>query len=132
MSTERNSIINDIAEVITQLLMPARPYTREEVLERPSPVLKVPGIYAWYFDELPPGVDVRGCHTIPEGMLLYVGIAPKEPPRNGTRPSTQTLWHRIRYHYRGNAEGSTLRLTLGCHLASTQTSPSAGSAAEPD
>ncbi|MDQ0825591.1 hypothetical protein QFZ60_001764 [Arthrobacter sp. B2I5] len=119
MSTERNSIINDIAEVITQLLMPARLYTREEVLERPSPVLKVPGIYAWYFDELPPGVDVRGCHTIPEGVLLYVGIAPKEPPRNGTRPSTQTLWHRIRYHYRGNAEGSTLRLTLGCHLAST-------------
>lgn len=88
------------------------------VLERPSPVPKVPGIYGWYFDELPPGVDARGCHTIPEGVLLYVGIAPKEPPRNGTRPSTQTLWHRIRYHYRGNAEGSTLRLTLGCHLAS--------------
>ncbi|WP_376766154.1 GIY-YIG nuclease family protein [Arthrobacter mobilis] len=49
--------------------------------------------------------------------MLYIGIAWKEPPRNGTRPSTQTLWHRIRYHYRGNAEGSTLRLTLGCHLA---------------
>jgi hypothetical protein len=36
---------------------------------------------------------------------------------NGKRPSTQSLWHRIRYHYRGNAEGSTLRLTLGCLLA---------------
>jgi hypothetical protein len=35
----------------------------------------------------------------------------------GKRPSTQSLWHRIRYHYRGNAEGSTLRLTLGCLLA---------------
>jgi hypothetical protein len=29
----------------------------------------------------------------------------------------KTLWHRIRYHYQGNAEGSTLRLTLGCLLA---------------
>lgn len=50
-------------------------------------------------------------------MLLYVGIAPKAPPRNGRPPSSQRLCHRVRYHYRGNAEGSTLRLTLGCLLA---------------
>jgi hypothetical protein len=31
--------------------------------------------------------------------------------------SRQTLRFRIRYHYRGNAEGSTLRLTLGCLLS---------------
>src|SRR5262249_41574394 len=31
--------------------------------------------------------------------------------------STQTLRTRIRYHYTGNAEGSTLRKTLGCLLA---------------
>ncbi|NKX55950.1 GIY-YIG nuclease family protein [Arthrobacter mobilis] len=114
-----DSTISDNIAVIRQLLAPARLYTREEVLGRPSPAPRASGIYAWYFDELPPGVDVRGCHVIPEGVLLYVGIAPKEPPRNGTRPSTQTLWHRIRYHYRGNAYGSTLRLTLGCHLAGT-------------
>jgi hypothetical protein len=29
----------------------------------------------------------------------------------------RTLRHRIRYHMRGNAYGSTLRLTLGCLLA---------------
>lgn len=29
----------------------------------------------------------------------------------------QTLHQRVRYHYTGNAEGSTLRLTLGCLLA---------------
>lgn len=34
-------------------------------------------------------------------------------------PSKQTLRSRIRYHYRGNAAGSTLRLTLGCLLAET-------------
>ena len=102
---------------LAQLLGSSSLVTREEVLQRSSPVPKVAGVYAWYFDEVPPGVDVRDCHVIPEGVMLYVGIAPKEPPRNGASPSTQTLWNRIRYHYRGNAYGSTLRLTLGCHLA---------------
>jgi hypothetical protein len=109
----------DYTAELEQLLRPSRLFTREEALQRSSPVPKVSGIYAWYFDEVPPGVDVRNCHIIPEGVMLYVGIAPKQPPRNGASPSTQTLWNRIRYHYRGNAYGSTLRLTLGCHLAET-------------
>jgi hypothetical protein len=45
--------------------------------------------------------------------LLYVGISPKPPSAVGT-PSRQTLRSRLRYHFRGNAEGSTLRLSLGC------------------
>lgn len=49
--------------------------------------------------------------------LLYAGISPRHPPANGARPSKQSLLHRVRYHFRGNAEGSTLRLTLGCLLA---------------
>ena len=36
---------------------------------------------------------------------------------NGAPVSRQRLRDRIRYHYRGNAEGSTLRPTLGCLLA---------------
>ncbi|WP_406377881.1 GIY-YIG nuclease family protein [Streptomyces sp. NBC_00197] len=32
------------------------------------------------------------------------------------RTSTQNLRKRVRCHYRGNAAGSTLRLTLGCLL----------------
>ncbi|MFF7839303.1 GIY-YIG nuclease family protein [Streptomyces ossamyceticus] len=32
------------------------------------------------------------------------------------RTSTQNLRKRVRYHYRSNAAGSTLRLTLGCLL----------------
>ena len=50
-------------------------------------------------------------------VLLYVGISPGPPPRNGKAPSSQNLYRRIRDHYTGNAEGSSLRLTLGCHLA---------------
>jgi hypothetical protein len=55
--------------------------------------------------------------TVEGAVLLYVGISPKAPPADGRRTSRQTLRNRIRYHYGGNAEGSTLRLTLGCLLA---------------
>lgn len=55
---------------------------------------------------------MRGDRT-----LLYVGISPKAPPLNGKPPSRQTMRSRVRYHYTGNAEGSTLRLTLGVLLA---------------
>jgi len=51
-------------------------------------------------------------------VLLYVGSSPKAQPKNGAKPSSQSLRTRVRYHYRGNAEGSTLRLTLGCLLSS--------------
>ncbi|WP_373283393.1 GIY-YIG nuclease family protein [Streptomyces prunicolor] len=47
------------------------------------------------------------------GRLLYVGIAPRHM---ANRTSTQNLRKRVRYHYRGNAAGSTLRLTLGSLL----------------
>ena len=42
--------------------------------------------------------------------LLYVGISPKD------KNSTQDLRKRIKTHFNGNAEGSTLRLTLGVLL----------------
>ena len=63
------------------------------------------------------GVPTANCRFQDGLTLLYTGIAPKAPPQNGRNPSSQSLWDRIRYHYRGNAEGSTLRLTLGCLLA---------------
>src|SRR5262245_55522729 len=66
---------------------------------------------------IPSGVPTGDCLTVNGVTLLYVGIAPKASPSGGGKPSSQSLWHRIRYHYRGNAEGSTLRLTLGCLLA---------------
>jgi hypothetical protein len=100
-----------------RLLSPAVVWTREEVLARPSPVPAEPGVYAWYFDDPPLGVPPRGCHTTDDGVLLYIGISPKAPSLNGVRPSRQSIRSRIRYHYRGNAAGSTLRLTLGSLLA---------------
>jgi hypothetical protein len=73
-------------------------------------------VYAWYFDELPAAeIEAGGCHHAHALPLLYVGTSPKRPPASGT-PSGQNLRKRVRFHYRGNAYGSTLRLTLGCLL----------------
>jgi hypothetical protein len=96
---------------------PERLWSREEVLSRPCPVPTKAGLYAWYFDQVPTGPDVRGCSVHEGKTLLYIGISPKAPPRNGRPASRQRLSNRVRYHYRGNAEGSTLRLTLGCLLS---------------
>ena len=103
--------------VIASLLRPDRLWSAAEIVNGFAHVPKAAGVYAWYFDEVPPGVPTSGCHTSPDGqVLLYVGIAPKAVKATA-RPSTRTLRERLRDHLMGNAEGSTLRLTLGCLLA---------------
>lgn len=90
----------------TALVSPDRLWSAQEVLVRPSPVPAAAGVYGWHFTQ-PPHPDLEA------GRLLYVGIAPRYM---ANRTSTQNLRKRVRYHYRGNAAGSTLRLTLGCLL----------------
>ena len=92
-------------------------WSRTQVLTRPSPVPAAPGLYGWFFRAIPPGVDVDGCRVVDGLTLLYVGISPKAPPANGRAPSRSTRRQRLQTHYAGNAEGSTLRKTLGCLLA---------------
>lgn len=100
---------------LSLLLSPARLWSRHEVLTTAC-VPRSSGVYAWFFRDVPPLVPIEGC-IVQDGLtLLYGGIAPKAPPKNGTKASERTLWHRVRYHMRGNAYGSTLRLTLGCLL----------------
>lgn len=112
-----HSLILDKNQVQDLLLQPNHLWSRQEVLDRPCPVPKAPGVYAWYFKEVPPGVPTDNCFHYQDYTLLYVGISPKAPPKNGAKPSSQMLRDRVVYHYRGNAEGSTLRLTLGCLLS---------------
>lgn len=95
-----------------------RPYTRDEVFDSPCPIDRVAGAYGWWFRTIPGPIDTRGCEERDGLTLLYVGISPSRPPTNGRPPSRQTIYDRIRYHYSGNAEGSTLRKTLGVLLAS--------------
>jgi hypothetical protein len=104
-------------DALATVLRPTRVWSSGVVLQRPCPVPACPGVYGWYFKELPYPIDTRGCVVLGDLTLLYVGISPKAPPRDGRVGSQQTLRSRIRYHYRGNAEGSTLRLTLGCLLS---------------
>ena len=105
------------APLQSALLNPVRLSTPAEILTKPCPAPKAPGVYAWYFRNLLPAAETAGCHAFKEFHLLYVGIAPTTPPRNGRPPSSQTLRSRIQYHLRGNAEGSSIRLSLGCLLA---------------
>lgn len=92
---------------IDALLSPSKLWTRSEVVDsRPSPVPKSAGVYAWYFAQVPGRIDVSRCHVHDGLPMLYTGIAPKKPYADGRR-SKQTLHDRVRYHYTGNAEGST-------------------------
>jgi hypothetical protein len=101
------------------LLKPQKLWTRAEILGNPCPVPKVPGVYAWYFQAIPSQVPIAHCHVHNDFILLYIGISPKKPPQNGKPPSRHTIYNRLRYHLKGNAKGSTLRLTLGCLLSDT-------------
>ena len=104
-------------KIIETLTSSARLWSRAEVPATPCPVPPRSGVYAWFFQELPPPLDENGCLMRDGLCLLYVGISPKRPPRNGKPPSRGTLRSRIQNHFRGDAKGSTLRLTLGCLLA---------------
>lgn len=85
--------------------------SRSAVLSKPSPVPTERGLYAWFFKEIPGITPVDGCVVKDNLTLLYLGISPKN------ETSKANLRKRITYHYRGNAEGSTLRQTLGVLLA---------------
>jgi hypothetical protein len=96
----------------------AAAHTRENVLVSPCPVPPAPGIYGWWFRRLPTELlNADGCLKRSGLTLLYTGISPKRRPTNSRPLSKQTLRNRIRYHYSGSAEGSTLRKTLGILLS---------------
>jgi GIY-YIG catalytic domain-containing protein len=88
-----------------------RLYSPAAILARPCPIPARAGLYGWFFATIPPGIDAAGTCERDGSRLLYVGIS----PRRAT--SSQTLRSRLRAYCRGDAYGSTLRLTVGCLLA---------------
>lgn len=109
--------MKDISE---QLKHPQILASRNQVIGKTSIVPKVAGIYAWYFKDLPSkDIDYKNCWVQQDAYLLYVGISPRKPPRNGKPPSKETLRSRIRTHMRGNSSSSTLRYSIGCLLSQT-------------
>jgi hypothetical protein len=105
------------SDEVAGFVNPVQVYSCEDVLGHPAPVPAHDGVYGWWFRKLPPLVVADACRQHEGLRLLYAGISPNRPPLNGRSPSKQTLRKRIKYHYTGNAEGSTLRKTLGCLLA---------------
>ncbi|NKQ36882.1 MAG: GIY-YIG nuclease family protein [Chloroflexi bacterium] len=94
------------------ILAPSKMWSRSEVLnQKPCPVPQESGVYAWYFKQIPSIVPVQDCHRYNDLALLYVGIAPSKPA------SSNNLRNRIRIHFRGDADSSTLRQSIGCLLA---------------
>ena len=96
------------------IIAPSVLHSRHSILSTPSLPPSVPGVYAWFFKDLPGSVPVDGCITKDSLTLLYVGIS---PDKIGKPNSKQNLRTRITTHFRGNAEGSTLRRSLGVLLS---------------
>lgn len=101
----------DIKEYI-EIAEPCKYWSRAEILVRPCPVPRLPGVYGWYFREIPPGVPTEHCISHDGLTLYYVGIAPSQ----GVEPAGQNLASRIYTHLCRTARRSTLRLSLGCLL----------------
>lgn len=99
-----------VENLIHDLVYSGRLHTCPELNKSDSIPPQAAGVYAWFFASVPANVPTEGCIQREGKTLLYVGISPGSPM------SEETLSSRIRFHYLGHAEGSTLRLTLGCLL----------------
>src|SRR5262245_901016 len=93
-----------------QLLHSSQLYSWRQLEAEPALLPPVSGVYGWFFRSVPSVVPTQRCFTRDGMTLLYVGVAPGRPT------SSETLRSRLRFHYLRHAEGSTLRLTLGCLL----------------
>ncbi|MEI7657777.1 MAG: hypothetical protein WCK33_06890 [Phycisphaerae bacterium] len=105
-----------MSDVTVDDLVHAPPFAWEALQHDAARPPSAAGCYAWWFRESPGATPIGQAVTRHGLVLLYVGISPRSRPSD-VKPSKQHLRSRIRYHYRGNAEGSTLRLSLGCLLS---------------
>ena len=100
--------------MLDSIFSPAIVYSRLDLQETPRIIPAENGIYFWWIKSLPDIVPLDDCVKFGEYYLVYSGIS---PDKKGKPNSKSTLRTRLRTHYFGNAEGSTLRRTLGILLA---------------
>ena len=96
-----------------ELITLERLYSCQKIFSKPSPIPEISGVYGWFFKDVPPFVLTEGCIRHQNMTLLYIGISPDKKNKPQSR---QHLKKRITNHYAGNAEGSTLRRSLGILL----------------
>src|ERR1700726_1191546 len=80
-----------VTDEIGPFVGPDRVFSRDDVLSRPSPVPSKDGVYGWSFRCLRPLVVASSCCRHQYLTLLYAGISPDRPPRNGRLASKQNL-----------------------------------------
>lgn len=112
-----NKMRLDSKQVIEKLSNPKKLFYYKDLDFVNNPP-KEPGVYAFYFDQLPYD-DIKGvgdCNKVGGWILMYVGISPEEGSISGN------INERIKSHF-GNVKSglSTLRLTLGCLLMKSHT-----------
>jgi hypothetical protein len=94
-------------EATKQAVLSTAPLYAWHDLQSDSTLLpKSPGFYAWFFTDPPDEVPIGDCCARDRAYLVYLGIA----------SSKRSLRDRVREHFTMNAEGSTLRKSLGCLL----------------
>lgn len=102
---------------LASLLVPERLYSPSELRRDPSQIPIRTGVYSWWFSEIPSNVPIEGTLRVSGHIMLYVGIAPRKPSKDGAH-SSGTLRSRLMNHCRGPIASSTLRRTLTALLAS--------------
>ena len=103
--------MHDIQQIIETLVYKGRLFSRSDVNAKPCPVPQEPGLYAWFFNDIPDTVPTENCYGREGWKLLYIGIA------RSSLTSKATLRNRIKgQHLNGNCYGSTLRRTLAVVL----------------
>jgi len=98
---------------IEELKNPRKLISRSQLIKNPKSIDSVSGLYGWYFKNFPVTIPKNDCIQFKGYHLLYIGIS---PDKIGKPKSRENLNTRIKYHYTGNAYGSTLRLSLGTLL----------------
>lgn len=101
-----NNLITELESKVDYFISPKSLFSLDDLSKSPPPC--EPGVYGWYFDEIPNGVPTSNCITLSwwlwKKTFLYAGKA-------------NDLQRRIlEFHFRGDADVSSLRLSLGCLL----------------
>jgi hypothetical protein len=55
---------------VEPLFQPDRLYSASDIGSRPCPVPALPGVYGFYFNEVPPGIDSKDSHRFGQNALL--------------------------------------------------------------
>ena len=105
ISTDLNDLLNP------DPLLPVK-----DVLADRTRIPAEAGIYGWWFRDGPPMVPLEGTVEKHGYRLLYVGIAPRRPSKDGS-VSNSTLRQRLAgNHLGGSLSSSTVRRTLAALL----------------